>query len=181
MEEIWKDIPGYEGLYRVSNIGRVWSVYHSRILSNKKAGRGYLSIQLCKKGVKRRFYIHRLVAGGFLPVPDKERCEINHKNLDKTNNCVSNLEWVTPSENFEHAYRNGRVDYRRPLRSDNKTGAAGVCAHSGGYQVTLNLCRVKHYIGWYKDLDQAIEARLDAERRLTKSDESLTGFGNVQS
>lgn len=168
--EIWKDIPGYEGRYQASSCGRIWSIHHNRILTNKRTGKGYRAVTLCKDGEKRRFYIHRLVALCFLAPPDNARREVNHIDLDKTNNHASNLEWVTRSDNFEHAYRNGRTDFRRPLRSDNKTGVAGVGAHSGGYQVTISHNRTHHYIGWYKELDDAVSARINAERRLLACD-----------
>lgn len=162
--ETWRDIPGYEGRYQISDFGRVWSSYHQRLLTCKKAGKGYRAITLCTKGQKQRFYIHRLVAFAFLPKPDDESYEVNHKDLNKTNNHALNLEWVSRRDNFEHAYVNGRVDFRRPRRSDNKTGANGVCSHSGGYEVSIGYNRNRHYIGWYKDLNVALKARSEAER-----------------
>ena len=165
-KEIWKDIPGYEGRYRASNRGRIYSLFHDCVLTEKVRGRGYRAITLSKEGKKSRWSIHRLVAICFLPEPDSPDYEINHKDLNKANNCASNLEWVTRADNFEHAYQNGRVDYRRPKRTDNKTGRQGVSRHTGGYQVTIGFKRKHIYIGWYKNLSDAINARDEAERRL---------------
>lgn len=164
--ETWKDIPDYEGRYQISDTGRIYGICHNRILTPKKCGSGYQGITLCKGGAKSRFYIHRLVAVCFLPEPDSSEYEINHKDLNKTNNHASNLEWVTRTDNFEHAYQHGRVNYQRPKRRDNKTGKPGVCRHSGGYQVTINHQKKHIYLGWYKELTDAVNARNYAERRI---------------
>lgn len=164
-KEIWKDIPGYEGRYQVSSLGNIRSFFHNRLLTAKHSGRGYKAITLSKHGVKKRFYIHRLVALCFLEKPLFDECEVNHKDLNKTNNRVNNLEWVTRRENFEHAYINGKTNFCRPKRSDNKTGIPGVNHHSGGYQVTINYNRKRFYIGWFKEFTLAVQARYDAEKR----------------
>ena len=99
MEEIWKDIDGYEGLYQVSNLGRVKSFNYNRTGKemnlkpvNTCNGFGYLYVNLNKNGKTRLFYIHRLVAKAFLENPD-HKSDVNHKDENKTNNCVENLEW----------------------------------------------------------------------------------------
>lgn len=117
--EIWKDINGYYGFYQVSNIGNVRSL--NRVVPREGKGslrlkghlklstvnnRGYYSTTLCKNGIYRHFAIHCLVARAFIEnLENKEY--VNHKDGNKLNNCVSNLEWNTMSENNKHAYDTG--------------------------------------------------------------------------
>ena len=107
--EIWKDIEGYEGLYQVSNLGRVKSLKASKIKSERirksyQQSSGYISIVLCKNGKVTNHKIHRLVANAFIDNPDNLP-EINHKDEDKTNNCVDNLEWCDSSYNKNYGTR----------------------------------------------------------------------------
>jgi len=106
--EAWKDIPGFEGLYQISNKGRLKSFKQykdGRILSTKNNKGDYLSAVLCGKGVERRSTrVHRLVAEAFIPNPDSKP-EVNHKDGNKQNNRVENLEWVTRLENAHHAIK----------------------------------------------------------------------------
>ena len=108
VQEVWKDIEGYEGLYQISNFGRVKSFVKSRpkikSLSNDKDG--YLLCVLNKLNKKRTFKVHRLVAMSFIPNPEN-KSQVNHKDGNKHNNIVDNLEWVTPVENMYHARING--------------------------------------------------------------------------
>lgn len=106
--EIWKEIKGYEGHYQISNFGRIKSIKQTedKILNNLKNGRGYLKIDLCKKGTRKFLFLHRLVAIHFISNPKNKPC-INHKNGIKSDNKVQNLEWVTYSENMFHSYKNG--------------------------------------------------------------------------
>lgn len=104
MKEIWKEVFDYEGLYWVSNKGRVKSKRKLRKISTKKDG--YLYVSLSKKGIVKTFLVHRLVAITFIQKTHK-KTEVNHIDGDKTNNHVSNLEWVTSSENTKHAYMIG--------------------------------------------------------------------------
>ena len=110
MEEIWKDIEGYEGFYQVSNLGQVRSIprmiknhlYDGKILSPISNGYGYMTVKLCKAGVCKKHYVHILVATAFLKKTNKN-LEVNHKNYNKKDNRSSNLEWVTHEENCEDA------------------------------------------------------------------------------
>lgn len=170
--EAWKDVPGYEGRYRVSDLGRVWSLHHGRVLTPKRSAHGYQAVTLCKGGAKRRFYIHRLVACSFLPKPGAECREVNHVDLNKANNRADNLQWVTHRENQRHAYENGRTDFRRPLRIDNKTGMAGVCPHGRGFQASLCHNGIRHYLGTYEGVEDAKAARAKAEGGLTVGEAS---------
>jgi hypothetical protein len=117
MSEIWKDIIGYEGLYQVSNLGRVKSceklIAHfrggNRVLPEKLRNPsldsdGYLVLDLYKEGKGKFFKVHRLVGFAFLEVFENKN-QINHINGIKTDNTVSNLEWCNQSENQIHAYK----------------------------------------------------------------------------
>lgn len=106
--EIWKDVKGYEGLYQVSNLGRVKSLYYGkeRIMHPQKRQHGYLGVQLHGRGghAERNFRtmsVHRLVAEAFIPNPDG-LTEVNHKDEDKTNNIVDNLEWISHKANTNY-------------------------------------------------------------------------------
>lgn len=120
--EIWKPIAGFEGLYEVSNMGKVKSllkirktgrmgttlrVYPERILKTSKSPNGYIIASLCKYGKMHYFTVHRLVALAFLENKNNKDC-INHMDCNKENNSVNNLEWCTRSENSIHAGKNGR-------------------------------------------------------------------------
>ena len=113
MNEIWKDIDGYEGLYQVSNLGRVKSLNYRRTgkeqnLKPRNNVLGYLKVILCKNGKTKPFTIHRLVAKAFLENPDN-KSDVNHKDEDKTNNCVDNLEWMTRKDNINYGTHNERM------------------------------------------------------------------------
>ena len=100
-EIIWKDIPGYEGLYKVSNTGEIYSMRENKNLSLSKDRYGYVQIILYKNGESKTYKVHRLVALAFIPNPDKKP-SINHLDGNPRNNRVENLEWCTASENQQH-------------------------------------------------------------------------------
>ena len=111
--EIWKDIIGYNGLYQVSNFGRVKSLSRrtsdgrnikEKIISTKNSKGWYLTFKAANDRVYKTLSIHKLVAVHFIP-NIKNKPEINHIDGNKQNNFVENLEWVTPSENMEHAVK----------------------------------------------------------------------------
>lgn len=117
MEEIWKDVVGYEGLYQVSNFGNVKSCqkkftnWKGDICNRKEAPIkqfinrcGYYRATLYKNGKPRPFTVHRLVATAFIPNPDKLK-DINHIDFNKQNNNVKNLEWCSRSYNVKHAIK----------------------------------------------------------------------------
>lgn len=116
--EIWKDVVGYEGLYQVSNMGRIKSFHYDRVngrvLKPGWAGCGYLKVGLWQDGKRKCMLVHRLVAIAFLGPPPSPDHEANHKNGDKTDNHVENLEWITHSGNTQHAYRILGAKPRRP-------------------------------------------------------------------
>ena len=131
--EIWKDIEGLEGLYQVSNLGNVRSLNfrqsgmpHNLSLRIRKRD-GYVTVNLRNK----TRIVHRLVAQAFIPNP-KDLPQVNHKDEDKTNNCVNNLEWCTCKENIRYSvelhpkrksyYRKPRKWFKRVRQIDIKSG-----------------------------------------------------------
>lgn len=122
-KEIWKHIPDYEGLYQVSNYGRIKSLdkyvngrnskrlLKGKILSLPKEKDGYLVVNLYKNNKGKQFRVHRLVAEVFIPNPNNFP-EVNHKNEDKTDNKIENLEWCTPEYNCNYGNRNRKIRKR---------------------------------------------------------------------
>ena len=102
--EKWKDIAGYEGIYQVSDLGRVRSLKFGRVkvLKGGKDRKGYLFVNLHRDGKQKTIKIHRLVAQAFIPNNDSSKTQINHKNEDKTENKVSNLEWCSAQYNLTY-------------------------------------------------------------------------------
>lgn len=116
MQEIWKDIKGYEKRYQISNLGRVKSLKHYsgvhnkyndrvRIKKQQRENSGYFVVGLNKNKSQKIYKVHRLVAEAFIPNPDNKP-QVNHINGIKTDNRACNLEWNTRSENMQHASKN---------------------------------------------------------------------------
>ena len=132
IEEIWRPIEGYEGLYEVSSYGRVKSLKRpyennggiqwtkERILSPGKDKDGYLQVNLHCNGKQHQRKIHRLVAQAFLPNPDNLP-QVNHRDEDKLNNRVENLEWCTAKYNSNYGSRKDRVRNSR-IKNGTYTG-----------------------------------------------------------
>lgn len=108
----WKDIRDYEAFYEVSNYGLVRNKKTGRILKTADAGKGYLYVNLgkCDKGKTKNFKVHRLVAEAFIPNP-KNLPQINHKDLNKQNNRVDNLEWVDAYQNQRHQLKATGIEF----------------------------------------------------------------------
>ena len=116
--EVWKDIKGYEGIYQVSNFGRVKSVARKiklkqyiketteKIMKLDLNKRGYLYVHLCKNGKYKAYRVHRLVADAFVENPE-HKDQVNHIDRNVLNNKSSNLEWCTNAENMKHAKDTG--------------------------------------------------------------------------
>ena len=112
--EQWKDIEGYEGLYQISNLGRVKrligiNIYKEHYLKPVKDRYGYLYVCLSKNNKHKVKTLHRLVAIYFIPNPDNKPC-VNHIDGNKKNNKVENLEWCTYKENTCHAYKTSLIN-----------------------------------------------------------------------
>lgn len=102
MKEIWKDIQGYEGRYKISNLGNVYTYLRDKNMTPKKCRKGYLRVGLRDdQGVRKSHGVHRLVAQAFIPNPENKP-QVNHIDEIKVNNIVDNLEWVTNRENAIH-------------------------------------------------------------------------------
>ena len=104
-EEIWESIPGYKGEYLISSSGRVKN-NKNKLRKLQVDNKGYVKIALCKKGEVQQYAVHRLVAQTFIS-NSENKLEVNHKDGNKLNNCISNLEWCTSSENQKHAFSTG--------------------------------------------------------------------------
>ena len=163
-DEIWKDVVGYEGLYKVSDKGNVYSVERKDSMGRKWGGHilrpgytrgGYLKVDLFRNGIRKASKVHRLVTEAFIPNPN-DYPQVNHIDEDKVNNNVENLEWCTSKYNNIHGTRTKRVTEKtsKKVRAVNiKTGevltfSSTLEAGSKGYsQGTVSTsCR-----GVYKD------------------------------
>lgn len=121
VEEIWKDVEGFEGLYQVSSLGRVKRLKgkhckQDRILSQSTL-RGYRHLTLKNDSKQRTVQVHRLVAETFIPNPDNLPT-INHRDENPSNNCVENLEWCTQKYNCNYGNRNSKIgekSIKRPI------------------------------------------------------------------
>lgn len=122
--EVWKEVKGFEDYYEVSDKGRVrrkkgktiykdgrLAEFSQTILKQGKNSKGYLRVYLSVKSKKYTRSVHRIVAETFLENPENKKT-VNHKDCDKTNNEVNNLEWMTNKENMRHAFKNGCYDER---------------------------------------------------------------------
>ena len=148
MKEIWKDIAGYEGLYQASDKGRIRSLSHyaknnvnggqrmtkGRVLTPYKLPSGYLMVKLSKSEARKKISVHRLIALTF--IDNKNNLpEVNHKDGDKSNNSIENLEWVSRKENQNHMYDHGLNKKAKPVE----------CLEDGArYRSILEASREKH-------------------------------------
>ena len=118
MAVVWKDIKGYEGLYKISNHGGVWSQYRQKLLREIKNTTGYCKVGLTKNKKQKIFSVHRLVAINFVDNPLGKPC-VNHIDENKTNNHYSNLEWCTHKENSNWG---SAIERRKTKRSKQIVG-----------------------------------------------------------
>lgn len=126
--KIWKEIPGYNGLYLASNLGEIKSIdrivkcghnslriHKGRILKQFVDRFGYKYVVITINREEHKIRVHRLVAKTFINNPDKKE-QVNHKDGNKKNNTINNLEWCTASENMKHAYAIGLKMGKRKLK-----------------------------------------------------------------
>jgi hypothetical protein len=134
-KEIWKDVPEYEGVYQVSSLGRVKSLWFGKekILKLRENTQGYMQVGLYKEGDVKSYRVHRLIMRLFV---GESKLQVNHKNGIKTDNRLENLEYCTRSENMIHAYdiglkipvkgeKNGRSKITRACAERIKYGHKG--------------------------------------------------------
>ena len=157
MEEIWKDVVGYEGYYQVSNLGRVRSL--DRIASNGRKIKGkilstkvntppyYPRVSLSVNGKMKLVQVHRLVAQAFVYNPDPEhKTQVGHKDESRTNNRADNLEWVTPKENSNmplHRERVSKANEAKVLSAETKSKLS--LSQKGKYKGEKNPFYNKHH------------------------------------
>lgn len=140
-EETWKDIKGYEGLYKVSDRGRIYSIKRKLYRKFKTDKNGYLVVNLSKNSKYDYPSVHRLVAMAFIPNPDNLP-EVNHKDENKFNNSVDNLEWCTTEYNLKYGTRLKRVSDKlsKPIEQWSKDGQL--------IKVWASLIEVEKETGW---------------------------------
>ncbi len=121
MKEIWKDIPDYEGLYQISNLGNVRSIKNDiYTLKQNDDGKGYKKVRLCKNGKIKSFRVHRLVAQAFIDNPNNYP-EVNHKDYNRSNNAIYNLEWSNRKDNMEYSVKANRFHNKPVICKNNNT------------------------------------------------------------
>lgn len=128
MREIWKEIPDYDGRYFVSNLGNVKSIYFKKrykeiLLQQYSLDKKYMCVSLTKNWKSKHKKVHRLVAEAFIPNIEN-KSQVNHKDGNKTNNNVDNLEWCSCSDNLKHAYKTGlRPSHRKIVMLNKNNGS----------------------------------------------------------
>lgn len=139
MIEIWKDILGYEGIYQVSNLGRIKSLARKVgkttvkecVVNNKPSKNGYVVVQFYKDRSAKAHNVHRVVASHFISNPNNYKV-VNHINSIRSDNRVDNLEWCTQSYNLYHSYKNGRNRPVMPKGKDSKFSKAVILYKEDG-------------------------------------------------
>ena len=171
--EEWKDIPGYEGIYQVSNMGNVRSLdrkkiqmsrygtpmeklYRGELMTPTGNGTGYLIIGLAKDGKRKNYYVHRLVADAFIPNPELYE-QVNHKDFDKQNNAAVNLEWISQVENIRYS----RANMEKPKASAKQTSTGERYITKKGDRWRLNIQRKSLKVDRrFRTIEEAIAARV---------------------
>ena len=159
---MWKDIKGYEGLYQISDLGRVkslkkWVISRRKYIDSEAImnptdnGHGYLIISLRKGTERKNHYIHRLVADAFVDKKDGCNC-VNHIDYNKRNNTPKNLEWCTQGDNVRHS--NLRMRKRRTV-THSKTGEQYIYERKGRFRLVIDK---KEYPS-FATLDEAVKER----------------------
>ena len=134
-----KDVKGYEGLYAVTSCGKVWSYKNKKFLKPMTYKNGYLYVNLHKDKKIKHCYIHRLVAMAYIPNPENLP-QINHKDENKANNCLQNLEWCDAKYNINYGTRNDKL--KKPILQFDLNGnfiREWECASDVGQEVRANI------------------------------------------
>ena len=136
-----KDIKNYEGLYAVTSCGKVWSYKRKKFLTPYTVRGGYMQVKLLKDNEKKQYYVHRLVAEAYIPNPDNLP-QVNHKDENKANNCLQNLEWCDAKYNTNYGTRNEKI--KKPILQFSLDGEfirEWDCATDVGKEVCGNICK----------------------------------------
>lgn len=179
--EVWKPIAGFEGYYEVSNLGNVRSVDRcrevttrygtkgfrkdkGRIIRQTDNGNGYLAVFLRKDGVRKRFYVHRLVALSFCEMIEG-KSDVNHKNYDRRDNRASNLEFVTTKENVN--YSSKRMRHPKNESKKSNTGEKYISKHKKRDKILfrvyirqINVCKL------FSTFEEAVNFRNEVIKNL---------------
>ena len=164
--EIYKDILGFNN-YQVSNIGNIKNKTAGKILKPQLSTNGHYIITLFNEEIVKgkSFQIHQLVAKAFLEMPNE--C-VNHKDGNKLNNRVDNLEWVTFSQNLKHAHKTGLRSKVHSKNKNNTSGKVGVLfdKHKDRWIARLHKNGKSLHLGTFKNKEDAIKAREEAEKNI---------------
>lgn len=144
--EIWKEIPFTNGEYMVSSTGQVKTVKTGRVLTPIIDQRGYERVCLFKVNREKRYKVHRLVAITFIPNPE-DKAQVNHKDGNKRNNSVENLEWVTNDENMRHSRENGLHERHQRFCESRKKRVIATHIDSGDQTVFDSILAARKAIG----------------------------------
>lgn len=163
----WKPVCGFNGDYEVSSDGIVWSNISHKIRKPYRINSGYLGITLYQNGVEKKKTVHSIVAEAFLEKQEGKN-EVNHKNFNKFDNRVSNLEWVSHKENCKHAEKKRRQCFKDRV-CKNRAGERNIdITPYGKYRPHITLSGKNIYFGLFDTLDEAIAARDRKEELLIK-------------
>lgn len=170
LEEIWMLIKGYEGSYHISNYGNVKSMpkaTHKKTIIKKPVMNacGYLTVELWRYNKSTRFRIHRLVADAFIPNLDKLP-QINHRDSDKENNYVGNLEWCDDRHNRNHFNKTRKLSSKYPGVSWNKK--------VGKWETRIREDGRKRCLGYFKDEIDAAEAYIEKLKEIYRGNNRQT-------
>lgn len=161
IDEVWKDVGGYEGLYQVSNLGRIRRLLFvnnvcvkpkETIVTPSVKDNDYLYISLHKNGYRKNKYVHRLVAEAFLPNPNNHPV-VNHIDYDVTNNSVDNLEWCSQKHNAIHSAKHMRKPKSR-------------CKSSNTGEKYISFCRNKYRVC-------IVNSRFNSEKQFSNLEDAI--------
>lgn len=159
---VWKEVVGSNGQYLVSNTGKVKTAKTGRILKPAVDQRGYERVCLFKMDRCKTFKVHRLVATAFIP-NEEMKAQVNHKDGNKRNNCVENLEWMTNAENMHHANVNGLRGGHTAFCESRKKAIIATDIHTGAQTYYDSILAAKKAIK-----SNHIQAVLNGDRSMAK-------------